>query len=67
MGGMTTPMVHEGDKAVVRRLDREDYIGDEDVQLDADGRPIRAIVTEYEDGRNDCIVFPGTARLRGVS
>lgn len=59
--GLTAPMVREGDDVRVEALEREDYVGAEDVQRDVDGRPVSAVVTTYADGRNDCVVFAPTA------
>jgi hypothetical protein len=53
-------MVPEGTKAKVTTNEREDYIGSEDVFLHA-GRPIMNIVTERDNGRQDCAVFAPTA------
>lgn len=57
--GLTAPMVPIGTRAKVTLVEREDYIGDEDVRLHR-GRPIMSIITEREDG-NDAIVFAPTA------
>lgn len=59
--GMTAPMVQEGSGARLIVHERDDYIGDEDVQLSADGRPIASIQTEHADGHTDCVVFAPTA------
>lgn len=62
---MTVPMVPSGIKAKVTRREREDYIGDENVQLDADGRPVMSIAVEQDDGTTNTVVFAPTARLDG--
>lgn len=62
LGGMTAPMVPAGTKAKVTAHEREDYIGDELVQLH-NGRPVMSVITEREDGQ-DCAVFAPTARMR---
>lgn len=59
-GGLTMPMVLEGSGARTRVVDREDYVGREDVQY-AGGRPVMSAITEYPDGRNDLVVFAPTA------
>lgn len=59
--GLLAPMVPAGFKGQVKALEREDYIRKEDVILDGNGRPIMAVVTEREDGSNDCAVFAPTA------
>lgn len=64
MKGLTTPMVLAGTKCKVEAKEREDYIGDEDVTLDEDGRPIMAIETVREEG-NDVVVFAPCAQSDG--
>ncbi len=61
MGGVTVPLLREGDDARVRVLAREDYVGTEDVRVDDDGRPVMSAVTEYADGRTDVVVYAATA------
>lgn len=63
LAGMTAPMVPEGTSVKVTAIEREDYIGDEDVQTDANGRPVMQVVTERADG-TDVIVFAPTAHSR---
>lgn len=63
LAGLLAPMVLEGVRAHVRAVLREDYVGREDVRRDGDGRPVMAVVTERDDGR-DCAVFAPTARVR---
>jgi hypothetical protein len=57
-------MVAEGTKARVYARDREDYVGNDLVQHDADGRPVMSVVTERDDGQ-DVAVFAPTARASG--
>lgn len=59
--GLTAPMVSAGTRAKVTAVEREDYIGNEQVQLTPEGRPVMAVVTEREDGSNDVTVFAPTA------
>ena len=63
--GLTAPMVPAGTKVKVSTVEREDYIGNEQVQLDSSGRPVMAVITEREDG-NDVTVFAPTATARSV-
>jgi hypothetical protein len=59
-GGATIPMTMRGAGSRVRLVERQDYVGDERVQLlDVDGRarPVMAAVTEHADGRSDAAVF----------
>lgn len=63
-GGMTVPMVPEGIKAKVSRQEREDYIGKEIVQTDANGRPVMTITVERDDGVTNTLAFAPTAQSR---
>lgn len=60
MKGLTTPMVQEGVRCKIEAVEREDYVGKEDVQLDGDNRPIMSVVTTREDGQ-DCVVYAPAA------
>jgi len=60
MKGLTTPMVPAGTKCKVESHEREDYIGNEVVTLDDDGRPIASIEVTRDEG-NDVAVFAGCA------
>ena len=61
--GLVAPMVWSGVRAKVEAVEREDYTNGDDVQLDADGRPVMAVVTTRDDGQ-DCAVFAPTAHGR---
>lgn len=61
LAGLLTPLVPAGQKCKVEAVEREDYIGDELVQVDGNGRPVMAVVTTREDGQ-DCRVFAPTAQ-----
>lgn len=56
LGGILAPMLPEGTKAKVTAKEREDYIGNDVVQRDANGRPIMSVVTVRDDGQ-DAVVF----------
>lgn len=58
--GLTAPYVPVGTRCKVEAQEREDYVGSEDVQTDAEGRPVMAIVTTRDDG-NDVAVMPSCA------
>ena len=62
--GLTAPMVPAGSRVKVTAVEREDYVGTEQVQTDAEGRPVMAVVTERPDGSNDVTVFAPTANGR---
>ena len=63
LGGLTAPMVPEGQRWKVTSHEREDYIGTEDVQY-ANGRPVMQTITEKPDGSTDVIVYAPTAHAR---
>lgn len=65
MGGLTMPMLREGEDAKVVAAVREDYVGGEDVQYDGSGRPVSAFVTEHADGHTDVAVCAPTAYASG--
>lgn len=73
MNGLLAPFVEvtgvEFDRSVVRlvRVDREDYVGDEVVRVDGEGRPAQAVITERADGSNDCHAFAATATGIGAN
>lgn len=58
--GLSAPMVQAGTKCKIEAIEREDYIGREDVRYDGNGRPIMAVVTTRNDG-NDVVVYAPTA------
>ena len=63
LGGMLAPMLDARIPAKVEAVERGDYIGSEDVQLDQNGRPIMAVVTTRDDG-DDRLVFAPCASAR---
>lgn len=60
LGGITVPLVPAGTRAEFRVHEREDYVGDERVQLHG-GRPLMNVTTVRDDGQ-DVTVFAPTAR-----
>lgn len=61
--GLWAPMVLAGTAAKVEAVEREDYVGGEQVQLHQ-GRPVMAVRTTRDDGQ-DVAVFAPTAVVRG--
>lgn len=59
MGGLTMPMVREGERAEVVVNEREDYIGRENVTL-VGGIPVMSVTTNRDNGQ-DVAVYPPTA------
>jgi hypothetical protein len=60
LAGLTAPMVPAGTACKVEAVERQDYVGGEDVQYDGNGRPVMSVVTTRDDG-NDVAVFAPTA------
>lgn len=60
--GFSAPMIEEGIECKVEAVVREDYVGNDIVRHDGEGRPIMAVVTTRDDG-NDCAVFAPTVRI----
>ena len=58
---LVAPMLPKGTAARVTAHDRDDYVGDELVQTDGEGRPVMSINVQRDEG-NDVIVFAPTAR-----
>ena len=58
MGGLTMPMLREGDRAKVTVNAREDYVGDEDVQYDGDGRPVMNVTVTRDNGQDVAVYAP---------
>lgn len=61
--GLTAPMVPAGSDVKVEAVEREDYVGQEVVTTDGEGRPIMAVVTTRADGSNDCAVMAPCATV----
>ena len=59
--GMTAPLVRKGTKAKVEAHLREDYIGNDLVQVSDAGRPVMSVTTTRDDGQ-DVVVFAPTAK-----
>lgn len=64
LAGLSAPMVPAGTPCKVIAHERGDYIGAENVQYDADGRPVASVETVRDDG-NDVTVYAPTAHLEG--
>jgi hypothetical protein len=61
VGGMTVPMVPVGTRAKLVVHLRDDYVADEDVQYDENGRPVMAVETVRDEG-TDLTVYAPCAR-----
>lgn len=56
--GMSTPMQPAGVKCKVELVEREDYIGKELVQTDANGRPVMAVKVTRDTGIDVAVYAP---------
>ena len=61
--GLTVPMVLDGTRCKVSAVERGDWVGKEQVQLDGRGRPVMSVVTVRDDGQ-DCMVLAPLAQAR---
>jgi hypothetical protein len=61
--GLTAPMVPAGTRCKVEANERGDYVRDETVTTDADGRPVMNVTVTRDDG-TDVAVFAPTAVAR---
>jgi len=59
--GLSAPFIAAGTKAKVEAVERGDYVGDEAVTTDGEGRPVMSVITTRDDGQ-DCAVFAPVAR-----
>lgn len=57
LGGMLAPLLEAGVRAKTVAVERDDYIGTDQVQLNDQGRPVMAVVTTRDDGAEDRLVF----------
>lgn len=65
--GLLVPLVPAGARGEHRVVEREDWVGDEMVQLDPEkGRPVMAVETTTDRGR-DCTVYAPTAAIAARS
>lgn len=62
LAGLNAPMAPAGMRCKVEAVERQDYVGGEDVQYDGNGRPVMSVITTREDG-NDVAVYAPTAHL----
>jgi hypothetical protein len=66
LAGLNAPMVPAGTRCKVEAHEREDYIGDEHVQYDGEGRPVMNVEITRDDGTDLAIYAPcATATIRG--
>jgi hypothetical protein len=58
MGGLTVPLVEQGMRVKVSVHEREDFLGDEVVTTDENGRPIMAVSIIRDDGEDRVVFAP---------
>ncbi len=58
LAGMTIPYVEAGKRADVQLVQREDYVGGDMVQVDADGRVWAAARVTRDDGEDVAVYAP---------
>lgn len=67
--GLTAPFIPVDQCGNGRRgtrviaVEREDYVGKEDVHVDSDGKAIMSVITERSDGSQDVAVLAPTANV----
>lgn len=60
VAGLMVPLAPEGTRGKIEAVERDDWVGRELVQTNADGRPVMSVVTTRDDGQ-DCTVYAPTA------
>jgi transposase len=60
LGGVMAPLLVVGTKAKVERLERQDYLNGDRVQVDENGRPVMSVQTTRDEG-TDLLVFAPVA------
>ena len=58
MRGLVVPFVRKGTRAEMRAVERQDYIGADLVQTDGNGRPVMAVETVRDEGRDVAVYAP---------
>jgi hypothetical protein len=56
--GLTAPFVAAGTRCKVESVERGDWVGREQVQVDGEGRPVMAVVTTRDDGQDCAVLAP---------
>ena len=56
--GLSVPFVPAGTRAKLEAVERDDYVGQELVQVDGRGRPVMAAVITREDGQDRTVYAP---------
>jgi hypothetical protein len=56
--GLTAPFLPAGTAAKVEARERDDYVGRDMVQTDAEGRPVMSVVTTRDEGEDVAVLAP---------
>jgi hypothetical protein len=59
--GLSAPLVPAGTDCTLVAVERGDYLNGDEQRTGNDGKPYMAIRTDYADGHNDLVVYPGVA------
>lgn len=65
LAGLIAPMVLEGVRCKVEAVERGDYVGDEMVRYDGNGRAVMAVRTVRDDGIDCAVLAPAAVVRRG--
>lgn len=65
LAGLLAPLVPAGEKAKHTAVERQDFIGKEDVQYDALGRPMMSVQTETNDSLSTTVFAPAARGAMG--
>lgn len=65
LAGLLAPLVPAGEKAKHTAVERQDFIGKEDVQFDAHGRPMMSVQTETNDSLSTTVFAPAARGAMG--
>lgn len=58
LAGLWAPMIPAGQRCKVEAREREDYVRDEMVRTDANGRAVMSVVTTRDDGEDVAVYAP---------
>ncbi len=58
LAGLMAPLVPEGERAKHTAVERQGWIGKEDVQYDANDRPMMSVLTETDDSLSTTVFSP---------
>lgn len=65
LAGIVAPMVLDGVRCKVEAVERGDWVRDEMVRYDGNGKAVMAIVTTRDDGYDCAVLAPAATARRG--